>query len=140
MISDLIELGFTKTGIWELNERYRSGVNMNLFQLNDQRVVYSFVVDSLIKYMGICDENERTLEMRMQRYRSRAPHQKSKTGTSLEIILKIRKCLEEGKTVEIYALKPSINNYYFGLEVDLIRGLEYPLIRKFRPPWNKRGK
>ncbi len=140
MINDLIKLGFRQIGTWELSESYASGVNMNLYQLNDQRVIYCFVVDSVIKYIGICDEDERTLEMRMKRYRSRAPHQKNKTGTSLEIILKIKKCLEERNKVEIYALKPPNNNYYQGLEVDLVRGLEYPLIKKFRPPWNKRGK
>lgn len=140
MISDLTNFGFKKVGEWKKDEKYGSGVNMELEQLNDQRVIYSFVVDSAIKYIGICDGDERTLEKRMIRYRSRAPDQKTKPGTSLKIILEIKDCLKKGKNVEIYAFKPPNDIHCIGLEVDLVRGLEYPLIKKFSPQWNIRGK
>ena len=76
----------------------------------------------------------------MNKYRSRNYSQKSKTGTSLEIVLNIKKCLEEGKLVEVYAFVPSNKNHYQRIEVDLIRGLEYPLMQKFNPQCNKSGK
>ena len=140
MIGDLTKLGFKNVGRWELTERYKSGINMILSQYEDQRVIYCFVVDSVLKYIGVVDSYKRTLKNRMVRYRSRTLAQKYKSGTSLEINLKIKECLEKGRAVDICALKPKNNHVYKKLEVDLVRGLEYPLINKFDTPWNKNGK
>ena len=140
MISDLKKLGFKESGEWELNKKYKSGINMILNQSKNQRVIYCFVVDSIIKYIGICDGCERTLEDRMKRYRSRTEVQKNETGTSLKINLKIKESLKKRKSVKIYTLKPTNYNDYKGLEVDFVRGLEYPLINKYDTPWNIQGK
>jgi uncharacterized protein YerC len=140
MNSELIKHGFIKAGRCQLNgRRYVSGVETILSRFKDERVIYCFVVDDIIEYIGICDSQNRTLDKRMKKYTSRASHQKNNTGTSLEIIKKIKKCLEQGKIVEIYALKPPNNYNYENLKIDLVRGLEYTLIEKFSPSWNKRG-
>lgn len=139
MNNELIKYDFIKVGKCQLNGRYVSGVETVLNQFKDERVIYCFVVDDIIKYIGICDGQNRTLIERMKKYTSRASHQKNNTGTSLQIIKKIKKCLEERKTIEIYALKPPNNYNYKILKIDLVRGLEYPLIERFRPSWNKRG-
>lgn len=139
MNSELIKHGFIKAGRCQLNGSYVSGVETTLNQFRDDRVIYSFVVDDNIEYIGICDGQNTTLDKRMKKYTSRASHQKNNTGTSLEVIQKIKKCLEKGKIVEIYALKPPNNYNYKNLKIDLVRGLEYPLIDNFSPSWNKRG-
>ena len=138
MNSELINFGFKKAGRCELSNNYVSGVDIILNQFKEERVIYCFVVDDTIKYIGICEGQNRTLDMRMKKYRSRADHQKNNTGTSLEIIKKIKKCLEKDKIVEIFAHKPPNNYIYKNFEIDLVRGLEYPLIEKYRESlWNK---
>lgn len=138
MNRELINFGFEKAGRCELSNNYVSGVDIILNQFKEERVIYCFVVDDTIKYIGICKGQNRTLNMRMKKYRSRADHQKNNKGTSLEIIKKIKKCLEEDKIVEIFAHKPPNNYHYKNFEIDLVRGLEYPLIEKFRASlWNK---
>jgi len=49
----------------------------------------------------------------------------------------IKAALKEEKVVKIFALVPGESEYK-GLEVDLLRGLEYPLIEQLnRPDWNR---
>ncbi len=44
-----------------------------------------------------------------------------------------------GKCVKVYALEPSEKCFYKDtIEVDMIRGLEYPLIEKFNSSWNRK--
>jgi hypothetical protein len=57
-------------------------------------------------------------------------------GTNERVANKIKECLEQGKVVKIFALKPESTLLYKGLNVDLIKGLENPLIEKLKPEWN----
>jgi hypothetical protein len=59
-------------------------------------------------------------------------------GTNERIATKIKECLEKGEAVKIFALKPELSCDYKGLSVDLVKGLENPLIERLQPEWNKR--
>ena len=147
---NLRKYGFIKVGKWILNKNNKSGIDFELNDLNKERVIYAFVVDGKTKYIGICESNKRTLEDRMKMFKN-----KQGGGTNERIADEIKKCLEDGKTVEIFALKPELSVVYKGpeitieynhyteivvknksIEVDLIRGLEYPLIERLKPEWN----
>jgi len=47
----------------------------------------------------------------------------------------IEKALKADEVVKIFALVPKEFEYK-GLKVDLVRGLEYPLIEQLNPKWN----
>jgi len=146
---DLRNYGFVKVGRWKLNENIKSGIDFELMDFKEERVIYAFVVDGETKYIGICESSKTTLEGRMKKFRNLQGG-----GTNERIANEIKKCLEDGKTVEIFALKPELVVQYKGLEltiqhndvelviknkgleVDLVRGLEYPLIEKLNPEWN----
>ena len=129
---DLRNYGFVKVGRWKLNENIKSGIDFELMDFKEERVIYAFVVDGETKYIGICESSKTTLEGRMKKFRNLQGG-----GTNERIANEIKKCLENGKTVEIFALKKlELVVQYKGLEVDLIRGLEYPLIEKLDPEWN----
>ena len=59
-------------------------------------------------------------------------------GTNKRNALQIRACLEAGSTVLIFAIKPEQEISFNGLKVDLVKGLENPLIAILAPEWNRR--
>jgi len=119
----LEQYGFIEVGEWHLSN---SEIKPTLDKLANERVVYAFVVDDEVKYVGICDSPKTTLKKRMgsQRYNKCMPNL-------------IKKEKEAEKVVKIFALKPEESEYK-GLRVDLVRGLEYPLISQLNnPEWNE---
>jgi hypothetical protein len=60
-------------------------------------------------------------------------------GTNEKITKLIKDCLERGQQVKIWAWKPDIELKSKGIVVDLIKGLENPLIQELRPEWNIKG-
>ena len=121
-----------------MDESTKSGIDFELNDFEDERVIYAFVVDGKVNYIGICESSKTTFKDRMKKYKYLQGG-----GTNERIAKEIKKCLEDGKTVEIFALKPELLVQYKGLEiknkgleVDLVRGLEYPLIEKLNPKWN----
>lgn len=52
---------------------------------------------------------------------------------------KIRNSLDVGNVVKIFALLPESSLQYYALDVDLVKGLENPLIALFSPEWNIHG-
>ena len=132
-IRGLTEIGFERAGVWRLDPAARGGVQCKLDAFRNDRVVYSFVVDESVVYIGICDSSGTVLTDRMSRYQNLAG-----AGTNERIVGLIRKEISEGHAVQIYALKPAPRPKYMNLEVDYVRGLELPLIERFNPPWNKR--
>ncbi|GAI12010.1 unnamed protein product [marine sediment metagenome] len=113
--------GFTEVDEWHLSN---GKTKPRLDKLDDKRAVYAFVVDNEVKYIGICDHPCTTLKDRMgtQRYNKSMP-------------CLIKAVLEEKTVVKIFALVPEESEYK-GLKVDLVRGLEYPLIKQLDPKWN----
>ncbi len=114
-----------------LDESLNSDVRFSVASLGDDRVIYAFSVDSEVKYIGICESIYTTLKDRMSRYQGMIGN-----GTNLKIALCIKDCLRHGKTVEILAWKPDTKIEFKGLKIDLVKGLETPLIRSVKPEWN----
>ena len=124
--------GFEEVGEWKLEENLKSGITFELHKFKEERVVYAFVVDDEVKYVGVCENTTTTLEDRMGRYKYLQGG-----GTNKRIAKKIKGCLDDQKSVKIFALKPESSLQYKGLNVDLVKGLEYPLIKELEPEWNK---
>ena len=127
----LNEYGFEKVGEWKQSNRGKSGIAFKLQKFEAERVVYAFVVDEQAKYIGICQDSSTTLKDRMKRYKNLQGG-----GTNERIVNKIKECLKSKKTVKIFALKPESSYQYNSLNIDLVKGLENPLIEKLKPEWN----
>jgi len=66
----------------------------------------------------------------------------SGAGTNARVVKEIKGCLNSKpvtKSVKIFALEPQVRKYE-DLNVDLVKGLEYPLIERLKPDWNKQQK
>ena len=129
-----LELGFQKVGQCQLDGNLKSGVRFIVNDLRDDRVIYAYDVDGQVKYIGVCDNTKTTLKHRMNRYQTMQG-----AGTNERITNLIRACLENGQQVEILAWKPDMDLKLKGITVDLVKGLENPLIQKLKPEWNTQG-
>jgi hypothetical protein len=126
-LQNLLDAGFQRVGTWRLIE---SGSGMRLEgDAAREAGVYAYTVDGVVCYVGSAQRGLHTL----RRY---ATTKTMKTSTRIrgEII----SCLNDGKTVEVYALQPPATHWK-GLPVDLVAGLEEGLIRSIQPVWNKRS-
>lgn len=132
-IGDFKKIGFEEVGYFQKDDSIKSRVKAVIEKYHDERVVYAFVISNEIKYIGVCNTGNTTLKKRMQRYY----HQKG-SGGNHNMILKIKRHLNRGQKVNIYALKITVRSpKYKGIIVDLVKGLENPLINKFNPEWNQ---
>jgi len=131
----LSDYNFIEVGEWELNSKDETKITFKLEKFEKARVIYAFVVEDQVKYIGICEASTTSLKDRMNKYKYLQGG-----STNKKIAKEIRKHLEKGKIVKIFALNPSEDLKYKGLKIDLVRGLEYPLIETFQPKWNKQGK
>lgn len=131
--ADLEKYGFTPAGRWSLDPARKGGVRVTLDRLQNERVVYAFIVGSSVMYVGVCDSPTTTLKVRMARYESLIG-----AGTNARIVGEIKECLAKGLAVTIVALRPDAATKYIDLDVDHVRGLESALIERFRPGWNRR--
>ncbi len=128
----LSSFGFTPAGEWVQTESVKSGITFRLTSLTDERVVYALVVNQQAKYIGVCENEKTTLGDRMGRYKNRQG-----AGQNKRISARILETLRAGQSVQIHALKPASSVHYHDLEVDLVKGLENPLIQLFKPEWNR---
>lgn len=137
----LDDYDFKEVGEWCIYDRVKSGIIFHLTKFEDERVIYAFVVNEEVKYLGICEEDTTTLKDRLNRYKFRMGGNKSRIGksTNERVAGKIKECLEKDNVVKIYALKSELKWKYKDLDVDLVKGLENPLIEKFKPEWNIGG-
>lgn len=143
----LTYFGFQKYGHWESVDPIikRNGI---LFvpepekEIPDVRGIYAFVafidekpVESRpVKYVGINDNTNGTLQKRMERYSIKPKNQKNAN--------KILECLEMGCSVDIFAYIPNYKTtgteHYKDVEIDYVKGLENGLIRYLDAEWNKK--
>lgn len=125
----LKDYGFIEVGEWT-NHDNLSGITFRLNNLEQERVIYAFVANEEVKY---CDKSKTTLQDRMKGYKNRPGE-----STNKRIAEEIKNCLNKKIPVRIFAFNPNnlINLYYRGVEVDLVRGLEFSLIHKLNPDWN----
>jgi len=130
---ELNNYGFSKVGEWGLEKNLKSGITFKLDKFMKERAIYAFVMNDETKYIGVCESSNTTLEDRMGRYKSLQG-----AGTNKRIAEKIRDCLKRERAVKIFALKPDLllQFKYKDVNIDLVKGLENPLIEKLRPEWN----
>jgi hypothetical protein len=128
---NILEFGFKEVGECQLAENLTSGVRFVLNDLRDDRVIYAYTVNGEVKYIGVCDNTATTLKTRMSRYQAMIG-----AGTNKRITEQIKAHLRNGDQVRVLAWKPDVQLTVKGLEVDLVKGLENPLIRALKPEWN----
>jgi len=97
---ELDDYGFVEVGKCELKESLKSGVRFELYDFKGERVIYAFVVNDGVKYVGVCDSTITTLKDRMSRYQGLIGW-----STNERIANKIKDCLKREKIVKIFALK-----------------------------------
>jgi len=125
----LLTLGFEEVGAWFLegnSVQFRLAKNEN-----EQNILYAFVVQGIVKYLG---KSTMTLRARMNGYRNPGPTQ----TTNLNNNARIRELLQKGTPVKIFALVPKEEIRYKGFMMNNAAGLEDNLLAQIRPPWNNR--
>lgn len=127
----LHDYGFEEVGEWKTYDKIRSGINFHLSKFEAERVIYAFVVDEEVKYIGICEKDTTSLRDRLNRYKNLQGG-----STNRRVAGEIKGRLEKDRKVKIYALKPELGWKYKDLEIDTVKGLENPLLRKFTLEWN----
>ncbi|MER8601217.1 GIY-YIG nuclease family protein [Mesorhizobium sp. M1339] len=127
-IDVLADAGFERLGMWVADGA--GGIGLDTSAPRDAGV-YVFVVDGLIKYIGVSRAGIRS---RMSNYRLGQAGQK----TSARVNQTINEHVTAGTVVEIYiAMPPALE--WNGLPVITAAGLEAGLIKMIQPPWNKMG-
>ena len=105
-----------------------------------RRGIYAFVKDNAVenpvKYIGITDELFKPIIERLQRYQK----EKREGFTSHRVSGHILEALKNNSTIKIYTLIPDDEIEFKKIPIDLVKGLEYPLIDYFKCEWNIRGK
>lgn len=126
--------GFLEVGRWSLSKRVKSGITFTLELYGAERVVYAFEVSDEVKYVGICREQD--FKTRMRDYQNQGAQEKG-GSTNKYVATRIKECLEARQAVNILALKPNESFRFHDLDIDLIAGLEKPLISLCDPDWNR---
>jgi len=85
---------FKEAGGWDLDPKVKGGVRFRLKAFQNHRVLYAFVVDGVVKYVGVCDAADTTLRKRMGRYQNLI-------AGNARIAAEIKTCLFRG-TVSSY--------------------------------------
>jgi hypothetical protein len=98
-------------------------------------VIYSFALNDEVRYIGVCDDTSTSFAARMSRYQAL-----SGAGQNKRIVELMRAALAKGQAIDIYAWRPNQEVVVEGLSVDLVKGMENPLIAWAQPEWNIRGK
>lgn len=127
-IDVLIGGGFVRLGSWVVDGT--GGIALDAPAPHDAGV-YAFVVDGLIKYIGV---SRAGISSRMSNYRLGQSGQK----TSARVNQLIKDHVTVGTAVEIYVASPPALEWN-GLPVVTAAGLEAGLIKMIQPPWNKMG-
>ncbi|BCO31183.1 hypothetical protein TspCOW1_12860 [Thiohalobacter sp. COW1] len=125
----LIELGFECVGHWKLADDRPVFELTN--QVNAKNVLYAFVSNGDIKYIG---KTTQTLKGRMASYQNPGPSQ----STNIKNNENIKTLLKAGEAVDIFVLPDSGLLHYGGFNINLAAGLEDSLISDISPPWNGR--
>ncbi|USI76535.1 GIY-YIG nuclease family protein [Sphingopyxis sp. USTB-05] len=126
--SKLLDAGFIRIGEW-------TSVSEEVFVLDTSAPrepgVYAFVVDGVIRYIGLTQRGIRT---RMAHY----VRGHSRQRTSARIKGRILEALAEGRRVEVLVATPEPTEWK-ELPVLTAPGLEAGLIRLVQPEWNMQG-
>jgi hypothetical protein len=126
-VETLLDADFKLLGTWVVTE---TGIGLSTPAPKDPGV-YAFVVDGLVKYVGL---TKMGFHRRMYSY--------SKPGSTQRTSQRINDIIKEhagaGAVVEIYlAVPPALE--WNGLPINTAAGLEAGLIEMIQPEWNKMG-
>jgi hypothetical protein len=130
----LEEIGLLCVGEWRIDRGLKSQVRFSLTRFQEARAVYAYMVGSSLKYIGVCHTTNTTLAKRLARYQGMTGG-----GTNKRVAGLIRAALLHGDIVTIHAWAPPNDITYKGLLVDLVNGLENPLIALLRTEWNRQS-
>jgi len=123
----LLDAGFKKYGDWELE-----GDAIRLVgDIPNDPGVYAHILNGKVYYVGVA-----TMGLKKRLYFYARPG--STQRTSIRINGLIKKEIKAGNTVELIAAFPEPTSWN-GLPVNQTIGLEEGLVKKYAPPWNKRG-
>ena len=123
----LLEIGFQPVGHWLLGEH---GPVPHLRALAESRnILYAFVTDGEVKYIGKTVQN---LNARMLAYQRPCSSQ----STNIRNNKNIQELLRMGKTVDIFGLPDNGLLHYGAFHINLAASLEDSLISVIRPEWN----
>lgn len=129
-VSIIQDLGFEESGYWFLEN---TEISFNLFKSQKEtNILYAFVLDNEVVYIG---KSVQSLFKRMYLYKNFGPSQ----YTNIRNHASITDCLEQGKTVRIYAFIQQVPMEYKGIPINLAAGLEDNLISILEPYWNMTG-
>jgi hypothetical protein len=131
---DLRMLGFVEAGMCSFDPGLKSGVRFSVTRSHGERVIYAFVVDEAAKYVGVCDNTKTCFASRMSRYQGMTCN-----GTNKRIAERVKRVLSQGSTVKIFVWRPEQQVRVGDLTIDLIKGIENPLISRIHPEWNIHG-
>lgn len=123
----LLKAGFRKVGAWTL----RGDAIVLGGDVPKETATYAVVVNEYVQYIGSA-----TMGLKKRVYFYDKPGKTQRTSIRVNALIKDR--LIAGDTVELIAAFPESTSWQ-GLPVDVVTGLEHGLIKKFCPPWNKRG-
>jgi hypothetical protein len=125
-INDLIQFGFKKCGCWIIDDGKPD------FKLSDksiENVIYAFATEEYVGYVG---KTRDKLSARL-----RGGYKKNKKIDIYKNIKEAKKSLEV--IILYYSPTPSSCYKYKNIEINLVEGLEIPLIKKFKPRWTTHG-
>src|SRR2546426_73099 len=126
-LNRLTAMGFIECGEWVAAE---DQLVPKLLKCADSRnILYAFVVDGVIMYIG---KTVQSFRARMQGYRTPGATQ----FTNVRNHQNLRTALGSGQRVAIYVLPDNGLLRYGGFHVNLAAGLEDALVRELQPPWN----
>jgi hypothetical protein len=134
-VAELEQIGFVKAGSCSLEPSLKSGVRFTVSSHRKDRVLYAFAVDGQVKYIGSCDNAGTCFGSRMSRYQGIMG-----AGTNKRVVELVSSALAKGACVDLLVWKPVDEFSVHGLKVDLIKGLENPLIQRAKPEWNIQSK
>lgn len=126
--SDLLKNGFSYDSDWNVSDRGEIFLDR---EAPRESGVYVFVLDSEVVYVGV---TQRTLAARMSDYRR--GHLRQRTSARVKKL--ISEALVTGSRVKVLYATPGCTEWN-GFSVEIAPGLEFGLIRKYKPKWNKQG-
>lgn len=126
-MDSLLRVGFELAGHWRLDN---DSLTLELIRHASQKnVLYAFVCDGQIKYVG---KTVSSLATRLAGYRRPAASQ----STNIKCSKRIIDALSKGAAVDIFALPDNGLLHYGQFHLNLADGLEYDMIRVINPEWN----
>jgi len=126
----LLKMGFKKVGSWKLVDgKPKFDITT---MVNTKNVLYAFVSDGEIKYIG---KTTMSFKKRMYHYQNPGPTQR----TNINNNSRIAEHLSGGHPVDILALADDSMLHYADFHINLAAGLEDNMVAELNPEWNKAG-